>query len=252
MRKIYQIFVALSIILMLYACNKSEKKTFQIGFAQCTMNDNWRKTMVEGMESELAFHNNIGMTIANANSNSTKQIAQIQQFIDDKVDLIIVTPNEAKPLTAIIEKAFDAGIPVVIVDRKTTSEKYTAFVGADNKLIGQNAGIYANIILKGQGTIFEVGEGAKTSPTIDRHQGFLKIINKNSQLKLVKSLFSARQPQYFQEEIRAFLSQHPKVDLIYAHNDRLAHAIANVCKSLGLNKKSLVLMVCMVQIRVLI
>lgn len=237
MRKIYQIFVALLLILMLYACDKSENKTFQIGFAQCTMNDNWRKTMVEGMESELTFHNNIGMTIANANSNSTKQIAQIQQFIDDKVDLIIVTPNEAKPLTAIIEKAFDAGIPVVIVDRKTTSEKYTAFVGADNKLIGQNAGIYANIILKGQGTIFEVGEGAKTSPTIDRHQGFLKVINKNPQLKLIKSLFSARQPTYLQEEIRAFLGQHPKVDLIYAHNDRLAHAIANVCKSLGLNKK---------------
>lgn len=237
MRKIYQIFVAISLILMLYACNKPEKKTFQIGFSQCTMNDNWRKTMVKGMESELAFHNNIGMTIANANSNSARQIAQIQQFIDEKVDLIIVTPNEAKPLTAIIEKAFDAGIPVVIVDRKTTSEKYTAFVGADNKLIGQNAGIYANIILRGQGTIFEVGEGAKTSPTIDRHQGFLKVINKNPQLQLVKSLFSARQPQYFQEEIRAFLNQHPNVDLIYAHNDRLAHAIANVCKSLGLNKK---------------
>jgi len=238
MRKIYQILVPICIVLMLYACKSSkDEKTFRIGFSQCTMSDNWRKTMIEGMERELTFHNDIDMVISNANGSSNKQILQIQQFINEKVDLIIVSPNEAKPLTSIIEKAYDAGIPVVIVDRKTTSEKYTAFVGADNKLIGQNAGIYANIILNGKGNIFVVGEGAKTSPTIDRHQGFVKTINHYPNLKLVKSVFSARKPQNLQNQVYAIMSQHADIDLIFAHNDRLALMVADVCKSLGLNKK---------------
>ncbi|MES2516684.1 MAG: substrate-binding domain-containing protein [Bacteroidota bacterium] len=226
----------LFLLIFLFSCQGGQKNHFVIGFSQCTMGDSWRKTMVEGMERELAFHSNVQMKLVNANGNSVVQKAQIQQFIDDKVDLIIVSPNEASPLTPVIEKAYDAGIPVVVVDRQTTSEKYTAFVGANNKLVGQNAGIYANILLKGNGEILEIGEGANTSPTIGRHDGFAEIIAQHPDLALKKSIFSDWNADY-QAKIMAFLSQNRQLNLIFAHNDRLALRAANICEKLGFDNK---------------
>lgn len=224
-------------LMMLVSCNNEHEKSFVVGFSQCTMGDNWRKTMVEGMERELSFHTNMKMVLANANGSSEKQIAQIQKFIDDKVDLIIVSPNEAKPLTPIIEKAFNAGIPVVVVDRQTISKKYTVFVGAKNTLVGQNAGIYANILLQGKGQILEIGEGSSTSPTIDRHRGLVEIIKKYPNLLLTESIFSDWDITIFEQKIITTIKSNKNLDLIFAHNDRLALRASNFCKELGLEKK---------------
>ncbi len=221
----------------LASCNSStEKKKFTIGFSQCTLGDNWRKTMQKEMERELAFHPEINFIIKDANLSSEKQIEQIQQLIDQKVDLLLVSPNQAKPITSIVEKAYQEGIPVIIIDRKTLSNNYTAFVGANNYKVGLNAGTFANALLKGKGNVMDIaGDPAGSSATIDRHNGFTDFIKEHPGINYVKQFNVDTDP--WQDELGEFLRSHTEIQLIFATNDRLAFSAYSVCKKLGLEQK---------------
>ena len=181
---------------------------------------------------ELSFYPEIKMTLKDAMGSNQQQIKQIQGFIDEKVDLIIASPNESNSITPIIEKAYNAGIPVILIDRRITSEKFTAFVGADNYLVGQNSGAYANQLLRGRGNILEIGSGPNTSPSINRHTGFTEVIAKykNIQQGLLWTTVG------FADTLANFIKTHPPIDLIFAHNDRLALEIYNICEALKLPK----------------
>ncbi len=134
---------------------KPEKK-YVIGFSQCTSGDTWRKTMEAEMKREAGFHPALELIIRDAKGNNELQISQIEAFISQKIDLLIVSPNEAAPITPVVEKAFTLGIPVIIVDRRTTSSLYTAYVGADNYKIGYTAGLNFVEELNGKGKIIEI------------------------------------------------------------------------------------------------
>ena len=129
-----------------------------IGFSQCTMIDEWRKNMVEEMKREITFFRdyNIELIVKDAGDNNEKQIADINDLVSKGIDLLIVSPNEAEPLTPTVEKVYNKGIPVIIVDRKINSTEYTAFIGADNLAIGREAGYFAEELLKGRGNILEI------------------------------------------------------------------------------------------------
>ena len=119
------------ILTLITSCsNHKEGKVFSVGFSQCTMVNKFRQTMLKEMQRELSFHPEINFIFKDANGVTNKQIEQIQELIDQKVDLLIVSPNEAAPITPIVEKAFTKGIKVIIVDRKTISQNYTAYVAA--------------------------------------------------------------------------------------------------------------------------
>ena len=186
----YLFFILLN-ILNWVSCNEpsSSPILYKIGFSQCGNTDSWRIEMEAGMQRELSFSPEISMITEDGNGNSQTQIRQIQSLIDKKVDLIIVSPNEADPLTPIVEKAYNAGIPVILIDRRINSEKYTAFIGADNFLVGQNAGDYANILLKGKGNVIEIGSGPNTSPSIGRHTGFVDALKKHPNIHVVETLW---------------------------------------------------------------
>lgn len=128
------------------------------------------------MYRELSFNPEINFVMKDAGSQSEKQIRQISELIDANIDLLIVSPNEAKPITPIVEKAYQNGIPVIILDRRTNSDQYTAYVGADNVEVGQVAGTYANTLLKGKGKVIEISELPGSSADIDRHKGFIEIL----------------------------------------------------------------------------
>jgi signal transduction histidine kinase/DNA-binding response OmpR family regulator len=207
------------------------KRQFRIGFSQCLNSDDWRKTMLGEMKRELSFHPNIELLFRDANASSEKQVLQIDELSTQKIDLLIVTPNEAKPLTPIIEKIYDSGIPVVVVDRRIDSKKYTAFIGASNFEVGQDAGFYAASILNGKGNIIEMaGLPAGASPAIDRHNGFMKAISPYPGLKFIKKLDNL-------EKVEAELKTNPYLDLIYAQNDPMAMDSYNICKKLGIEKR---------------
>ncbi|MBN9383272.1 MAG: substrate-binding domain-containing protein [Chitinophagaceae bacterium] len=217
--------------LLLSACsNKPAARKFTIGFSQCLGSDDWRKTMLTEMNRELSFHNNIVLLYRDAEASSQRQVGQIEDLIRQHIDLLIVTPNEAKPLTPIIEKVYDAGIPVVVVDRKIDSKKYTAFIGASNYEVGQDAGIYAASLLKGKGNILEMaGLPSGASPAIDRHKGFIDVISRYPGLKYIKKVDNARSEE---ETLKT-----ENIDLLYAQNDPMALEAYNICKKLGLDNR---------------
>jgi signal transduction histidine kinase/DNA-binding response OmpR family regulator/DNA-binding LacI/PurR family transcriptional regulator len=234
MRDIFTFLIILSLI-FIGACQEDTiEKKYRIGFSQCTTADSWRKNMHEGMTRELSFYPEMTMILTDAEGNNAKQIRQIQEFIDQKVDLIIASPNESEAITPIIEKAYQAGIPVILVDRRITSDKFTAFVGADNYLVGQNAGVYTNTILRGSGNVLEIGSGPNTSPTIGRHTGFLEAIKLNKGIRCVKTFWNE---EGYIDTLKQLLTSKPAIDLVFTHNDRMAFEVHQVCDSLKLPKK---------------
>ena len=239
-------FLSVALLLMAWAfiiccssCNTtSNQKKYIIGFSQCTGSDDWRKMMLDEMKRELSFHNDINLIYKNADGSSKKQIQQIQELLNEKINLLIVSPNEVQPLSPIIEKVYDSGIPVVVVDRRINSEKYTAFVGASNFEVGQNAGRYAVSLLKGKGNVMEVTGLPDASPVIDRHDGFMSIIsNYPSIIFRTKIINYSTTKSLTENPVEEYLKTNPDINLIYAQNDFMASDIYKICKQLGLAQK---------------
>lgn len=235
-RKIYALIAALS--LLVPGCQTtSEPKLYRIGFSQRTEADSWRRTMLEDMRRELSFYPEVDFLVKDANGQSDKQVAQIQELIQQQVDLLIVSPNSARPVTPIVEKAYQQGIPVVIVDRRTASGQYTAYVGADNVDVGRTAGTHANTLLKGTGNVVEIGESPGSSADIDRHRGFMEAIGHQPGIRLVTKLAGDWDKQSFADKLTRLLTAQPAIDLIFAQNDRTARKAYAVCQKLGLQNR---------------
>ncbi len=233
------ILVALCLyLLLLSSCNEAnKKKVYTIGFSQCTMVNKWRQTMVEEMKRELAFHPEVKFVFKDANGNTKKQIQQIQELIDEKIDLLIVSPQEAAPITPIVEEAFDKGIKVIIVDRRTLSENYTAYVGGSNFDVGATAASFANSILKNGGNVLEISDIPGSSADIDRHEGFIKTLKDFNKLHYVGKIYEKGDENPSNENATLFLKTHPDIQLIFAQNDRLALSTYNACNKLGITSK---------------
>jgi signal transduction histidine kinase/DNA-binding response OmpR family regulator len=211
----------LSLLFGLTGC-KEEEKRFSIAFSQCTGKDTWRKTMHEGMKRELAFHPGVELIMEDAEGDSRKQIAQIRQLLQQPINLLIVSPNEVEPLTPIVDEAYKKGIPVILMERRTASHNYTAYVGADNYEVGKNAGTTAAALLKGKGTVLEITGLPGSSPAVDRHRGFVEMMHKYPEIRLLTQINGDWERGSVEKNLPAVLKQHPEIDLIYAQNDRMA------------------------------
>ena len=185
MRKITPL-ILLTIIILSFSCSNKKKDTFVIGISQCS-EDAWRRTMNEEMMREASFNPGIELRFKTAYDSNQKQIRDIESLLADGVDLLIVSPNEAVPLTPVVEKAMQAGIPVILVDRKINSEQYTAFVGADNFQVGKEVGIYSVNALRGKGRIMEIRGLSGSTPDYERHEGFMSIIKNYPDVHIVSS-----------------------------------------------------------------
>lgn len=155
---------------------KDDVPRYVIGMSQCS-DDSWRHKMNNEILREAMFYDGVSVEIRSAHDDNRRQIEDIRHFIDKKVDLLIVAPNEAAPITPVVEEAFDRGIPVIVVDRKILSDKYTAFMGADNYEIGREVGNYLAAKLGGKGNIVELTGLSGSTPAMERHQGFLSAIS---------------------------------------------------------------------------
>jgi signal transduction histidine kinase/AraC-like DNA-binding protein len=196
--------------------------------------------MQKEMEMELSFHPEIKLIVKDANLNSEKQIQQIKELVDQKVDLIIASPAEAKPITPILEQAYSKNIPVILVDRSILSKNYTAFIGANNYQVGLDAGSYANNLLKGHGNVLEIGGiDIGSSADIGRHTGFMNVIKQHKGLKYVDRLSINWDEDYIgsEKEITKELIEYNNIQLIFTQNDRIGLGCYNVCRNLGLDKK---------------
>ena len=201
-------------------------KKIVIGFSQCTMVDEWRKTIVEEMQREISFYRNYNITfiVKDAHDDNNQQIKDIQDLILKGIDLLIVSPNEAQQLTSTVEEVYDKGIPVIVIDRKINSSKYTAYIGADNLSIGNEAGYFAEELLKGKGNILEITGLAGSTPAIERSKGFHEIIDKYPEIRTTKIIAGEWLEEKTMKITDSLFYAFYDFNLIFAHNDFMAHA----------------------------
>ena len=122
---------------LLLSCG-SEKKRYVVGVSQCS-EDVWREKLNEELRIAALYYNDVDLRISSANDDVQMQTEQINKFVDEGVDLLIVAPGQVS-ISPAIDRAYEKGIPVIIFDRRTRSDKYTAYIGADNKEIGSSMG----------------------------------------------------------------------------------------------------------------
>ena len=207
-------------LLMLVSCSE-EKEHLVIGVSQCS-DDEWRKQMNMEILREALFYPEAEVRIRTAKDNSEKQIDDIGTFVREKVDALVVSPNEAETVTPVIEKAFDAGIPVILVDRKIKSDKYTAYVGADNYDIGRRAGFYIVNRLHGKGNVVEITGLRGSTSAEERHRGFMDALAESPDVKVVATADAGFFQKMSESKFDSILAGHADIDLVFAQNDRMA------------------------------
>jgi len=204
-------------------CKKVQKTSqYTIGFSQCVGSDLWRRTMLEEMKMELSLHPGVKFVYADADNSSSKQIQQVKAMVDEGIDLLIISPNEAQPLTGIVEQTYTKGIPVVVIDRKTASGLYTAYVGANNYQIGKMAGEYASGLLKGKGNVLEVMGLPGSSPAIERDRGFITGLKKSPNIHVISQVYGDWLKDNAKRQLVQIQSLLGNVDLVFAQNDVMA------------------------------
>lgn len=214
------------------------EKVYTIGMSQCNLGEPWRVQMDADVKAAAEKHTNIKMIFKDAQNDTLKQRAQIEEFVSQKVDAIIVSPKESQPLTEPIAKAFEAGIPVIVLDRAVNGDKFTCFIGADNVKIGRAAGEWLKTKLGGKGTIVEL-KGLQTSqPGLDRNKGFREGLA-GSDIKVGFEADMKWLEPDARKEMESALTRLPKIDAVYAHNDPGAHGAYLAAKAAGRDKEML-------------
>jgi len=213
------------------AVDQSAKK-FKIGVSQCNLGEPWRVQMNADIKKAAQKYANYELVFKDAQNDTLKQRSQIEEFVNAGVDLIIVSPKEAAPLTPPIATAYKKGIPVIVLDRKILGQDYTTFIGADNRKIGQSAGKWIAKRLGGKGKIVELKGLMTSTPGQDRNRGFREGI-KGSGVEVVFDADMKWLEPEARKEMESALAVQPKIDLVYAHNDPGAHGAFLAAKAAG-------------------
>ena len=209
---------------------------FIIGMCQCNLGEPWRVQMNADLQAAAAKHPELKLICKDAQNDTLQQRAQIEEFVSAKVNLLIVSPKEAQPLTEPVAHAIEAGIPVIVLDRRLMGDKYTCFIGADNQKIGKAAGEWIVKALGGKGNVVELMGLQTSTPGQDRHSGFMAGIA-GSEIKIIFSADMKWLEPDARNEMESALARFDKIDLVYAHNDDGAHGAYLAAKAAGREKQ---------------
>lgn len=233
--RIGSLYLVILCSLLLCSCANKPKK-YIIGVSQCSM-DAWREKLNSELRTAEYLNDSVEVRLASADDDNDSQLSQINYFIDQGVSLLIVSPNQVHAISPALERAQQKGIPVILVDRKTQSKKYTAFIGCDNYLLGKLVGDYIAQRLKGKGRIVEIRGLDDSSPAIDRHRGFVDALNAYPDLQIVASESGDWKEQSGSEVMKRVLSKTQDFDYVFAQNDRMAYGAYKVACEHGLQDK---------------
>lgn len=231
---IYTLFIYV-LVVMFAACTEKPKK-FVIGVSQCS-EDIWRDKLNDELKMGEYLNDSIIVKLASSNDDNVLQNKQVNQFVDEGVDLIIVSPNQLSAISKAVERAYDKGIPVILYDRKTNSDKYTAFIGCDNYMIGKSMGTFIAHQLKGKGRIVEISGLEGSSPAMERHRGFMDAIKPYPGIQVVASEGGDWKEESAIKAMKSILQKTQDFDYVYAHNDRLAWGAYVAARQMGLEHK---------------
>lgn len=224
--------LSLLMLTLMTAC--SDRKEYVIAMSQCS-EDIWREKLNTEMLAGTYLYDNVTLRVASANDDNVRQTEQINGFVNDGVDILIVAPNQMNTVTPAIENAYNKGIPVILFDRKTGSDKYTAFIGADNVKMGRTMGEYIASRLGGKGRVLEITGLKGSSPAIERHQGFADALKHYPGIELVAVSSGTWMQQSGRKAMEAMLdSVGGNIDYVFAHNDRMALGARQAAQARGL------------------
>lgn len=250
MRKFYTISVVFIGIVLFCACGRQRESgpaspsgekgpaRWTIGMSQCNLGEPWRVQMNLDIKTAAEAHPELRVIFKDAQNDSLKQRAQIEEFINAGVDLLIVSPKEAAPLTPPVAAAYERGIPVIVLDRRVLGDQYTCFIGADNKKIGRAAGQWIVERLGGQGRVVELKGLMTSTPGQDRHSGFREGIRGSAIEVIFEADMKWLEPDA-RREMESALARFKTIDLVYAHNDPGAHGAYLAARAAGREKEIL-------------
>lgn len=215
------ILLTLLITVLFCSCSQ-EKRKYVIGVSQCS-EDSWREKLHDEMDMATYFYENVELRYACANDDYKHQMDQIDSLVEVGVDLLIVSPQQLSTISPAIDRAYDKGIPVILFDRKTDSDKYTTFMGADNVLIGELLAHYIMERIPSNGVIIEIEGEKNSSPAIDRKNGFEKVMASRSDVRIISMENDNWTEESGMEAMERVLADyHGRIDCVYGANDRIA------------------------------
>jgi ribose transport system substrate-binding protein len=221
----------------------AEKDTYLIGMSQANKGEPWRQAMNDQIEAAAAEHPNLEVVFADAAQDNAKQVADVEGFLSQGIDLLIISPNEAAPLTDVVAKACAEGVPVIVLDRKVDGDQYTMWIGADNTLIGEQAGAYAANWCTEQGhdpcQVGEIRGLEGSTPAQERGDGFRTGIASNTAVEITAS----QNADWLREKAiptsQSMFQANPELNVLYAHNDPMAEAAIISAEGMGIDLESL-------------
>ena len=220
MKRNLHLIIYVAFIVLLTGCAQQPRK-YVIGVSQCS-EDIWRDKLNDELKMGEYLNDSLIVKLASSNDDNMLQNKQVNQFIDEGVDLLIVSPNQLSAISKAVERAYDKGIPVILYDRKTNSDKYTAFIGCDNYTIGKSMGTFIAQQLQGKGRIVEISGLEGSSPALERHRGFMDAIKPYPGLQVVASEGGNWKEEGGIQAMKRILKQTQDFDYVFAHNDCLA------------------------------
>lgn len=229
-----RVYIAL-IISLLFLTSCQEKEQYRIGVSQCSQDD-WRMKMNDEINREIMFHPEAIVEIRSADDSNAKQIADINYFRDNGFDIIIAAPNEADAITPAIQEVYESGIPVIIFDRNINGNSYTAYLGVDNFRIGKSAAHYGRHLLGDGGKVIEIYGLKGSTPAIDRHNGFAKGAEEEG-LTILASAYGNWNYEDAAIVADSLFNIYRDVEMVYAHNDRMAIAASDAARKRGMDIK---------------
>lgn len=221
------------------AAAPAKKDKYLIGMSQANKGEPWRQAMNDQIAAAAAQHPELEVVFADAAQDNAKQVADVENFIQQGIDLLIISPNEAAPLTDVVAKAYDQNIPVIVLDRKVNGDKYSMWIGADNKLIGKKAGERVAQWCKDNGhspcNVLEIRGLEGSTPAKERGDGFREGIAGNADVSIIAS----QNADWLREKAipvsQAMFQANPDVHVVYAHNDPMGEAAIISAQNAGLD-----------------
>jgi ribose transport system substrate-binding protein len=234
MKRTLALLLALTLTLALGAVTAQAEGEFLIGMSQCNLGEPWRVAMNAQIAAAAEKYPEITVVFADAAQDNSKQVADVENFIQQQVDLLIISPNEAAPLTEVVKKAYESGIPVIVLDRKVDGDAFTQFIGADNVVIGRAAGAFvANYLGEAGGKVVEIKGLEGATPQKERHDGFIEGISSNPNIEII----AAQSCDWLRDKavtvMEAMLQANPEIDVVYGHNDPAAEGAYIAAKNAG-------------------
>ena len=245
LKSIYIILLTISILSVVAACHNDEPKKYKIGMSQCAFDTHWRLEMNRHLTANAMQRGNIDLIMTDGQNSNEKQIADIKWLMSQNIDLLMVSPNEAEALTPIISEVYKKGLPVITIDRKTTNDSYTTFIGASNTIIGEKAADYVGLFARPNSKILELHGQRGASAAIDRGTGFNNRINDkygNKKFEHIGDLYCEWDSKLAKQKMAEYIKEGKEIpDIIYCHNDDMATGAYDAIKEAGLNPDDIII-----------